>query len=228
MNKFGYVREVDLRNRLHPMSAPPPLRTGTKQDYYRFWMTHKDTVLDQIGPRCTAYGLAHLLLMQPIVNAHRPEYPWDPFGAYDEARLIDGLPDYVEGTTTNAIMKVARAHGYISGWTWADNIETVCRHVLSEGPVAWGTTWYSGMSQPDADGYIHPIRVVEGGHFWVQDYVHRRWPNPDGSVGRIGMLNTWGRGWGMDGRAWMTLHEAASLLDGDGECAAPVEIKVRT
>jgi hypothetical protein len=232
--EFGWLRKPDARNAMFPMAAPPPpVAAEGRERYFRFWMTHGDAVLNQVGPRCTAYGLHHMLMMHPVVNAHRAELPFDPFAAYAQAQLVDEWPgEGYDGTSTNAMMKVARMQGWISGWTWAWSVPTIAARLLARpaeggGPVGLGTIWWSGMTAPDGDGYVHPRGRPEGGHFYVADLVHTRWINPDGSIGRIGFLNSWGREWGIDGRAYMTFDALAHLIAGDGEAVAASEIRVR-
>lgn len=196
-----------------------PARTGRT---YRLWGS--PGVLDQGNTsHCVAYAGTKYLTSYPIKNK--------PFCAPQELyRLCQQNdewpgeePDY-EGTSVRGLFKVLKARGYISEYRWAPDVTTIQNHVLEVGPVVMGTSWYRDMFMPDRWGYIQPTGVNDGGHAWliIGCNVTRR--NPDGSMGAFRMINSWGPGWGENGRAWLTYKAAEFLLNDDGEAGVATEI----
>jgi C1A family cysteine protease len=135
--------------------------------------------------------------------------------------------DY-EGTSVRAFYKWLKSKGFITEYRWAFDCETVVNHVLGVGPIQMGTIWDESMSNPDRWGYIAPntSNTDDSGHAWIIVGANRDARNPDGTRGRVTMVNSWGINWGRRGRAFITFEDLEALIKLDGEAAVATEIKV--
>lgn len=224
--RLGRIPAIDERSHLprFAMAAPKPER------FFRNWLSPAwgewPAVLDQGSTsQCVAYACQKYLLTHKIVN--RPQESSEAL--YKRAQGLDEWPgDNYDGTSVNGGMKALRQLGVVDHYTWAFEAEPALRHCLEIGPVVLGTDWCLGMFQTDAKGYIWPTGGIVGGHAYLMVGVHRLRRNPDGTVGAVRILNSWGN-WGQKGRAWIALHVLEDLLAGlgrwPGEAAAPHEIQ---
>lgn len=161
-------------------------------------------------------------------DAEVARWPWDQQGAvgvYSEATRIDPFAGQYPPTDTGSdglsVAKVCKRAGLIAGYEHAFGlIEAVS--ALQRRPFITGTLWLSDMHEPDADGVVHPLGRVEGGHEYVGDeYVDVG--NPFGPRARmasapmIGFTNSWGTGWGTEGRFYMSAQEYGTLLAEQGD-----------
>lgn len=224
---LGRLPAIDDRSRLPRFAMAAPRTEKT----FRNWLSPEwgpwPAVLDQGSTsQCVAYSAAKYLLTHRIVN--RPHESCVSF--YHRCQKVDEWPgeDY-DGTSVNAACKVLRSDGLISGWTWAYEVDPITRHVLELGPVILGTDWTMDMFTPDRYGYIWPTGESVGGHAYLIIGVNSIRKNPDGTVGAVRILNSWGPNWGhYKGRAWVSFDSLRQLLQGleswPGEAAAPIEI----
>jgi hypothetical protein len=72
------------------------------------------------------------------------------------------------------------------------------------------------METPDPDGQLHPGGGIAGGHEVVVDEL-------DVENQRIWILNSWGDGWGVAGRAWMPWAMFGDLLAQQGDVTVLVQ-----
>lgn len=213
---LGRLREWDEQNLEYklPRKAVPP---GVN---YRYWWT-PEIVNQGNKPYCVGYSGYTWLRCGPIYN--KPELTPDEL--YFLAQDNDEWPgrDY-DGSSGLGLMKGLKDKGYVNEYRWALDANTALAWVLTTGPVLAGTNWYSGMSDPDKNGYIHPKGVMEGGHEWCITGASRTKVNPDKSVGAFRMTNSWGDDWADGGRSWITKNEFDALLHEQGDCVTPTEI----
>lgn len=192
---------------------------------WRFWASKG--VLDQgATSQCVGYSGFKYLTSGPVYNKYPKHEPQD---LYAECLKVDEWPgeDWDGGTSVRALFKVFKRLGYVSGYRWAFDAETIVGHLLSTGPVVMGTNWYRDMFMPhNKTGYISVSGEQDGGHAWLIVGVDRYKNNPDGSTGAIRMVNSWGIGWGQDGRAWMTIKDLDRLVKEEGEACVASEIKI--
>jgi hypothetical protein len=206
---MGRLAAPDPRDRKFLLQRP----VEAVQIEQRYWITrgHYD---QGDTSQCVAYSWVRWLTTSPVVN--RP-LPFQEL--YDQCQRIDEWPgeDY-DGTSVRAGAKVLKQRGLVSEYRWAFDVETVIDHVLAKGPVVLGTDWTHGMMWPDKTGFIKPIGQVIGGHAYTVIGATRR-----KQAARI--INSWGRDWGENGRAWIAFEDLDKLVKAQGEACVAMELK---
>lgn len=150
-------------------------------------------------------------LSKQVAYGKRTKY--DAFQFYREGQDWDEWageePEYY-GTSANGVCKYLRHAGVISEYRWCFGLDDVIDTLVQHGPVAIGTYWWTGMWDTDPNGFIIPTGRREGGHETEligvnvdEEYV-------------IGM-NSWGPGWGEDGRYKISWAHLDTLLRDDGD-----------
>lgn len=140
---------------------------------------------------------------------------------YQRAQELDDIPDYFpyEGTTVRGGAKALEEQGRIEKYVWATSVDEVRDFILTTGSVVVGTNWYSRMSSTSLWNYAWPKGTLIGGHAYVLcGYSGKR--------DAFRMINSWGEGWGWNGRAWIKSKDLARLLEEDGEACAAIEKEV--
>jgi len=148
---------------------------------------------------------------------------------YHECQLNDEWPgeDY-DGTSVRGLFKVFQAHKYVSNYSWAFDIDSVVHHLLTVGPVVFGTNWYNSMFYPDSKtGFISVKEEsgIAGGHAYMIKGANLKKVCPDGSKGAIRFINSWSKSWGVNGMAFMSFKDADRLIKNWGEACTATEIK---
>lgn len=189
----------------------------------RTWFT-RDVYDQGYSSQCVAYSGVGWLAAGPVRNTKElPEFA----ELYRACQLIDEWPGEdpdVEGTSVRALMRVLKGRGYISEYRWAWTLQPVVNHILAVSPVVLGTTWYSGQMETDAEGFVSAAGELVGGHAYLAIGANRNKKCPDGSIGAIRAVNSWGKGWGQGGRFWLSFKDLAKLLAEDGEAATATEV----
>ena len=205
----------DILNRLHPFftatTPAPPDRSSS------WW---SPDVFNQQGSSCTMQATIATLRSTP----HRRRFTqWAAYdteterhAAYLASQAHDpwtgGEPTY-EGTSSDAPWRLLRERGHVTGWKWIFGPAELRRYVMHVGVCCVGTRWYTSMWRTGTDGYLRitPGATSAGGHEWriVGYSLTRR---------AYRMCNSWGRGWGQSGRAWIDEATMARLLAEDGDC----------
>lgn len=148
--------------------------------------------------------------------------PGDPHvfaeNLYGDATLIDPWtgswrPDDT-GSDGLSIAKVLKARGLISGYQHATSLEAVLT-ALAQRPVIVGTSWYEGMYDTSWEGEINVAGQTLGGHEYCLDEI-------DVERQRVWMRNSWGGGYGLLGRAWMSWDALRRLLADYGDCTVMI------
>jgi len=98
-------------------------------------------------------------------------------------------------------------------------VDTALAFVATKGPVVFGTDWTEGMFTPDATGRVSPIGSVAGGHAYLCIGL-------DLQKEAVWFLNSWGSGWGQNGRFWMSREDVHKIFGAYGEAMAAVELAV--
>lgn len=211
-------RTFDWRPRFDPRSLNYPIRGAvTTNPVNRTWRV--PAPLDQGAEgACVGFGWTHELMTTPVVvPGLTNEYA---AGVYHDARRLDEWPgeDY-DGTSVLAGAKVLAARGYLKEYRWAKGIADVELALGTTGPVVLGINWYSGMDTV-RDGVVSVSGHIRGGHcILARAYRKTGFIFPDEPA--IGLLNSWGNSWGVNGQAWIKASQLSRLLDEDGEACVP-------
>ena len=217
----GRLYLPDERDEQYPIR---PMLSGAPPSGYRYWWPSGWWGDQGSRPWCVAYAWLHKVADGPRTTARTPGVDttpaMDPSRLYCSSQEVDPWegdctnPRY-DGTSVRAGAKVLQAAGMIDEYRWTWDATTVVRAILEVGPVVVGTSWWSGMTWPDEDGVLHPEGVRQGGHAYVLNGV-----NVD--RGLVRCKNSWGRGWGRRGHAWLSVDDLGDLLADRGEACLPV------
>jgi hypothetical protein len=216
---FGRLWQKDDRDRRFLLV--PDRRLALTRNF-RFW--YPGAALDQgAQPACVGYSSWKWLYSGPVKNR---KMPFTALQLYKEAQKWDEWPgENYDGTSVRGAFKFLAHEGYVSEYRWAFDVQTILDYVLTVGPIVMGTSWYSGMMDPDRNMYVKVAGIVEGGHAYLFVGANRYRKNPDGTVGAFRILNSWGSSWGAKGRAWIGFDDVGKLMaEPDSEACAATEI----
>lgn len=168
---------------------------------------------------CVGHGWAHELAARPVkVPGIDNDFA---YRLYREAQAIDAWPETGEGgedgTSVLAGAQVLKARGVIPAYRWNfDGAIGLALAVGYKGPAVLGIDWREGMSDTDAKGFIHATGQVMGGHAIVCHAVNVK-------QRYFTFQNSWGSGWGVQGRCKLSFDDMDALLASRGECCIPVK-----
>lgn len=220
---FDYVPRLDERNRAFRVGAADPKLLETSQ----FW-TPGNVVSDQGSEgACVGFGVTNEWLASPVRgrlgrnlgrSAQFDSANQISRDVYRRAKEIDEFEgvDY-SGTSVRAGMLVGRERGWWTGFRWALNMAEL-RAALEVGPVVVGVEWREGMYRP-VNGMLAPFGRVVGGHCLLITGYRAK--------GRFGpayrVRNSWGKTWGKNGSADITVdHLDSTLFKAGGEAAVAI------
>lgn len=222
MSQIAFGRRVskDENDKRYAMQRVPRAKAITS----RYWWT-PDAYDQGSSSMCVAYSGVRYLTTAPINNR-----PIDFPELYRECLLNDEWPgeDEEGGTSVRGLFKVLKSKGAVSEYRWAFEAEPVIDHLLTRGPVVFGTYWSEEMSHARRDGYLTlgKLENVQDGHAWCAIGANRNRRNPDGTRGAIRAVNSWGTGWGDHGRFWVSFRDVDRLIKLDGEACVAMEVKL--
>jgi hypothetical protein len=171
---------------------------------------------------CVGFGFAHELAARPASvpgmtnDFARQKIYWraqqlDPWagGAYPNAN------PFYEGTSVLAGAQVCTKELKLYGaYHWAFSLDDVIMALGYKGPVVLGVNWYEGMWDTDALGFIRVRGALVGGHCILAHAVDLR-------NKRVSLFNSWGKNWGIGGKAWISFADLDRLLKEQGEACVP-------
>lgn len=134
---------------------------------------------------------------------------------YSSATAMDSYqgtyPPEDTGSDGLSVAKAAQKAGLISGYTHCTSLNSALA-ALSQQPVIAGINWYDSFDNPDQNGLIKidSGAQVRGGHEICLDEL-----NVEKKL--IGFTNSWGTGWGAEGRAFLPWADFKRLLSEDGD-----------
>lgn len=188
---------------------PPPAPSGNVT-----WQ-NPEAVLDQGQTgHCVGFGWCDWGNTYPIDDRYVAS---DGHTVYYECKVIDGQPGQENGSSVRSGAKAMLKRGRLSAYAAAASVAEIRAFLRAHGPIVMGTDWHTDMFTPDANGYIKPTGVIEGGHCFtaVADLVDED---------AILFLNSWGNEWGLGGYFKMKTADVAKLLAAKGEAWAAVEL----
>jgi hypothetical protein len=184
------------------------------------------SVLDQLElGSCTgnaALGAVGSAPHFPLIKSKVADWSEDTaVGIYSDATVIDEWegqwPPTDTGSSGLAVAKVLQRRGWISGYRHTFSLEDM-KAALQETPVLLGINWYENFFYPDRYGFISiEESYVAGGHEICVDEI-----NMDDEY--FGFTNSWGDGWGVQGRGKISFALMARLLSEDGDVVVPVPV----
>jgi hypothetical protein len=187
---------------------------------------HHAPVLDQgkLGS-CTGNALAQLINTDAFETSRRQTghssylAEADAVRIYELATQLDGIsgntyPPTDDGSSGLGAAKAGKKFGYFTSYKHAFGFDHFAAAVQLQ-PVIVGTDWYEDMFTPNSRGFITPGGEVAGGHEYLIIGI-----NYEGKY--VTMLNSWGSGWGQNGRARITFDAFEQLLADQGDVTAPV------
>lgn len=215
-NPFPLGRHLyhELANGDHRALVQPPPRTNTPG---KAW--YSTTVYDQAESNCTIEAVAGELMTAPYTKQFTEKKLLDTeverIAFYREAQKFDppewGTPH--EGSATSSPYKLAREKGIITGWKWLFGAAELREWVTNYAAATVGTIWEQNMFYPDEKGFIKLGGAVAGGHEYRVVQFNER-------LSAFKIVNSWSRGWGINGRAYIRFADMDSLLNQDGDAAA--------
>ena len=212
---FGRLYIPDARDGKFMIPRKATRRTTRYWNQNGWWGNQKAT------SQCVGYGWAHWLEDGPVTHVGKPPV-LAPKAIYQLAQVLDEWPgeDY-DGTSVRGGAKALRQLGYVSEFRWAFSLSGLINAVLEQGPVVVGTNWYAGMMDVDHNGFIHVVGDLLGGHAYVVNGVNV-------VDEKLRLKNSWGRGWGRKGNAWISFDDTEALIREDGEVCLAVETVDKT
>lgn len=131
---------------------------------------------------------------------------------YSDEETADGdgpYPPNDNGSTGLTCASVLQKHNLISGYQHTFSLNDALL-ALTQTPWIAGMNWYSDMFNPDANGQVHPTGSLAGGHEIVADEL-------DVENKRVWFSNSWGAGWGVNGRFFLSWDDFNTLLGQGGD-----------
>jgi hypothetical protein len=134
-----------------------------------------------------------------------------PEQLYRGAQANDQWPgDQYDGTSGLGLCRYLAITGQIHEYRWIFGIDDALLTLSWLGPLGIGVNWLSNMWETDSDGYIHVSGDPVGGHEVEVTGIDVRRQH-------VIITNSWGTGWGRNGKAFLSFDDLGKLLDADGD-----------
>jgi hypothetical protein len=218
--KFGRGFSLDKRDKNYLISnssiyTSTPLATAG----VRYWNDDEWWGNQGNTSECVGYAWTHWLEDGPILQPSSPQPIVNPTIIYTEAQKIDEWPgENYNGTSIRAGAKILQSQGFIQNYLWAYDLRTLVNTVLNIGPVVAGTHWYAGMFTPNSrTGMMSLKGRLAGGHAYIINGV-------DTKKQFFRIKNSWGKRWGIQGRALISFKDMQTLIRLRGEICLATEI----
>ncbi len=204
------MRDYNLRNYM-PKKTKLEVIGSKKWD---FW----GEPLDQGStPHCVGFSMANFGINLPV---HTPYLDDDGHKFYYKCKIVDEEPNEENGSYIRSAAKVLKSEGIISTYAFAFDIYAIKWWILNKSPMIVGTIWTEEMLNPKADNTISTSGGILGGHA----YLLNEWRDDD----YIGIQNSWGSAWGVNGKAYIKASDFEKIFKYDGEAMTAVEIDGHT
>lgn len=190
--------------------------------FKRVWTTRKDPLNQEQDGHCVGFACAAELAAKPASYAVQDSTGHKIFSAAQSIDRSEGR-NYADGATVLAGMKACQRGGYFSKYGWCFGIDDVINWIVRKGPVILGINWYTSMFDPDSNGRLSISGEVAGGHAIMANGF---WPSAPHLDDVLVLTNSWGKNWGINGRAYISVEDLNRLLKEDGEAAAPTDLPI--
>jgi hypothetical protein len=172
---------------------------------------------------CTAEATCGALNTQPDTGKLKGEVKGHTF-TQDDAYKLYGLETRLEGEpwppndpggTGLYVCKAAKQLGWITSYKHAFGFEHALAALVLR-PNIWGVNWYGGFDDPDPEtGIVRISGEIRGGHEIVAVEIRL-------NEQLVGFINSWGPGWGLDGRFFVGFGDCERLLAEQGDVTVPM------
>jgi len=168
--------------------------------------------------QCTATSSLGVLGTDPHFAVAAPGLTFDDNTSRDMYHEFTASDDYAgtwppEDTGSDGLTaaKVCVKRGYISDYTHTFSTKDALV-ALGDTPLITGINWYSSMDTPSSDGEVRVTSqaFVRGGHEIEGSEI-------DVDNKRVWFWNSWGEGFGLGGRFWMSFDTWDRLLNEQGD-----------
>lgn len=190
--------------------------------FKRVWTTGRDPLNQKTDGHCVGFACAGELAAKPASYAVSDSTGHKIFYAAQAVDRSEGR-NYSDGATVLAGMKACQRANYFAKYGWCFGIDDTINWVVRRGPVILGINWYEEMFKPNAGGLLTVGGEIAGGHAIM---ANGYWPKHPLFGDVIVVTNSWGKDWGLNGRAYLPVESLDRLLKEDGESAAPTELPV--
>lgn len=233
--RLDRVYEEDWRSLDFPV-AIPVRRPRSYSWRCNVWLDQGQT------GQCVGHGYSHDLAARPVeVTGADHDYAT---GLYYQAQQEDpweggeypGATPVYSGTSVLTGAKVMKERGFYSEYRWALDLKDLVMGIGLLGPAILGLNWLTDMEATDATGRIHATGAVVGGHCllargcrirWIDKKGNHDWENVDLDASTIILHNSWGKDWGVDGEADVSLKDMGILLAANGEACFPTRVPTK-
>jgi len=193
------------------------LRLAGREPVTKLWETN--VIYDQEGGSCVAFAMAGEMSAEPVACGqisnedviNKLYFPAQYIDDFPGGEYPDAYP-WQEGTDLLSVLGLAVKYGVADSYEWAFSMLDIQRGISFSGPAIVGTGCYSGMIEPDRNGYIHPTGRYVGGHAYILLGV-----NMEEQYFTLAMA--WGPHWCHNGRSKISFKDFDKLRRQKGECA---------
>lgn len=165
-------------------------------------------------PHCVGFSMANFGINEPV---NTPYLNSDGHLFYYKCKVVDGEPNKENGSYIRSAAKVLRNEGVIETYAFAYDIYAIKWWIINKSPMIVGTIWTEEMLNPNADDIITTGGAILGGHA----YLLTEWTEDN----YIGIQNSWGKHWGINGKAYISMADFEKIFKYDGEAMTTVEIE---
>lgn len=131
----------------------------------------------------------------------------DALAAYQRVTMTDEFKGNhmtgQSGTSLRSGAKEMKRLGIFGTYAFADDVDVLVSWVLNRGPITLGVDWYNSCARPEKDpatgalySRVRPASGRRGGH--AVAIVGASWNT--GAENYVVLQNSWGSGWGYNGR----------------------------
>ena len=179
------------------------------------WAYLKESLDQENTGHCCGFSMANFGINLPKFTDYDNE---DGHKFYYLCKVEDGEPNNEDGSYIRTAGKVLRNRNIISTYAFAKDIAEIKWWILNRGSVIVGTPWTSDMLMANESNIVRISGQIVGGHAYLLVGIKEI----NGKEYFI-IQNSWGKSWGIDGRAYISVEDFKILFAYGGEALATLE-----